>query len=628
MTMFTLMAAIFLASILVAVGGVAGPASGQEGTTVFGDSLVADSDTVIVVDPETGSLSATHLYEFTNPTEDQVFGGLFGSLPVAAVDIRALIRGREVPVLRGTDQDATVEVLVSFPTDLEMWLRLAVTLTWTRTNLDGDPNQLAYASPALVAIDAFAVGHGGGASSLTVEAPAGYSVMENSGLVAGNINGRMVLRSSVAVAYESHPVVLTAPERLSRITVDEIELDITVASLSESDRALVTQINDLMPILAALLPVEIPGPIEFRQGWTGPTDVVRIGLEVGQGDIDASTTVVVVSPDVEPMVVAREIAGHWLARITFDDPRISDALARTLGDAAALRAGYVAGEMADNENPWVVPLASVFAELDDEHTAAVIGLLDDGSLAYPGSAPVHREGPLDWHVLLDAVENVGGSSRAADLFSPVVPAGAALSERAAARLNYLELSVVADGWSLPPWLRVPMAEWEFDEFEQRRPAVEDLLASRDALRLEAGEIDLQVGSYVRDVFELADDDLSEAEALLARQRETLEVVAEARQLVTGDRGLLSRIGLAGEDTLADYEQLAVTWNEGDFATATRDAHDLIETIDGAVARGTIRLIIPSVALGLLFAIVNGVLKKRRPLRAEESSAQGLESGSE
>jgi len=608
--------AIFLATILVAVGGATGPAAGQEQTTVFGESLTADSETVIVVDPDSGSISATHLYEFINPTEDQVFSGFFETVPVAAVDIRAMIDGRDMPILRVAGQETTVEVLVGFPTDLEPGDRLAVELTWTRANLDGDPNKLEYVAPALVAIDAFAVGHGGGASSLTVEAPAAYSVMENSGLIAGDVNGRIVLRSSDAVAYESHPVVLTAPERLSRVAVDGIDLDITVASLSGSDRTLVTQISDLMPLLAAWLPLEIPGPLEFRFGWTGPTDVLRIDLEFEQG-VDAATTVIVVSPDVEPVVAARELAAHWLARVPFDDPRIGDALARVLGDAAAVGAGYGVSGSAVDENPWVFPLASVFADLDDEHTAAVIGLLDDGTLAYPGSAPVQREGPLDWRVLLDAVENVGGSSRATDLFGPVVTAGAELSERSVARLDYLDLSVLADGWSLPPWLRVPMAEWEFDEFEHRRPAVEELFASRDALRLEAGEIDLQVGSYVRDLFELADDDLAETADLLAHQHETLELVAEARQLATGDRGLLSRIGLAGKDTLADYEQLVVTWNDGDFATASRDARDLIETIDGAVARGTIRLIIPSAALGLLFSIVNGIRKKRRPLRVDD-----------
>ncbi len=606
--------------VMVAWVGTPNPAYGQDGSTSApGDSLVADTDTLIVVDPEAGSVSGTHLYEFTNPTEDRVFSGFFETIPVAAVDILARVDAEEAIVLRGAQSERTVEVRIVFPTELEPGGRVSVELSWFRSGLDGDPNELEHASAALVAIEGFAVGHGGGAASLTIEAPAGYEVTENSDLIAGEVDGLIRLWSSVAEPYRSHPVVLSAPERMPRIRVNEITLDITLASLSISEGGLLAQIRDLVPVLGAWLPIEVPGPIEVRHGWTGTNDVVRI-----EPVDDADSTVIIVSPLVDPAVLARELAAEWLAPIEFDDPRIGAALAGFLGREAAVRIGFEAAVEVAVDKPWVGALGAVFGELDDSGIAAVIGLLDEGSIAYTGTSEVARTSALDWRVVLDVVENVAGTSEAADLFGAVVEADAELERRATARLDYFDLVTRSDDWSLPPWVRVPMADWDFDEFDRVRPRVDEVITARDELRIEAAEIDLPLGSFVRELFEPAAEGLDDAVELLAVQQEAFEALAEARQLTAGDRGLLSRMGLAGVDTEAEYDEIVAIWNEGDFESATDEAHDLIEKIDGAVARGTLRLVVPSVALVAVFALVNWVLKRRRPVVEDEPSQSEAE----
>ncbi len=590
--------------------GVADPAYGQD-ENATGDALVADTGTLIVVDPDAGSISGTHLYEFTNPSADQVFSDFFETVPVDAVDIVARVDGEEALVLRGTRSERTLEVRIAFPSVLEPGDRASAELSWLRSGLDGDPNELVHASSALVAIDGFAVGHGGGTASLTIDAPAGYEVTENSGLIAGEVDGRIVLRSAVAEPYRAHRVVLTASERMIRIQVDEIALDLTLATLSVSEGELLAQIRDLVPVLEAWLPIEIPGPIEVRHGWTGPDDAVRI-----EPAADTDPTVIVVSPQVDPAALARELAAEWISPIELEDPRIGSALAGFLGREAATRLGLEAPDQVAVDNPWLDPLSAALAELDDSEIAAMIGLLDGGTIAYEGTALVERTGSLDWRVVLDIVENLA-DTQAADLFGGVVEAAAQLDRRAATRLDYFDLVTQSDGWSLPPVVRVPMADWDFDEFDRVRPRVQQVIEARDELRIEAGEIELPLGSFARDLFEAADEDLDETAELLALQQEALEALAEARQLTTGDRGLLSRIGLAGVDTGAEYDEIVGAWNEGDFESVTDDAHTLIAKIDSAVARGTLRLVIPSVALVALFALVNWVVKRRRPVLEKE-----------
>ncbi|MCP4222332.1 MAG: hypothetical protein GY773_03200, partial [Actinomycetia bacterium] len=279
-----------------------------------------------------------------------------------------------------------------FPGSLDPGDEVAVELSWTRSGLDGDPNDLDQVSPALVAIEVFAVGSSGGEAELTVEVPTGFEVVESSELIVGEVDGRVVFHSSVAESYADHTIVLSAPDRLLRTPVPDVELDITVASLPGFDPSLVAVLGDVVSILTGWFPVENPGPIEFRHGWTGGDDVRLIVGGAASATATSEvvdTLVVVVSPSTEVSVVARELAAAWLAPIPFESSQLEEALARVFGDAAARELG---AEPAAHsvENPWVAVLAPAFAELDSSATAGVIEVLANGWLSYPGLSPLQH----------------------------------------------------------------------------------------------------------------------------------------------------------------------------------------------------------------------------------------------
>ena len=94
------------------------------------------------------------------------------------------------------------------------------------------------------------------------------------------------------------------------------------------------------------------------------------------------------------------------------------------------------------------------------------------------------------------------------------------------------------------------------------------------------------------------------------QREALDHVAEALRLDTGDRGLLSTLGMAGRDADAQLARMQVLWVEGAFTEAAAAADHLIEDYESSVGRGTLRLLGPLAALVVVITMVRQVLARR------------------
>ncbi|MEZ5166129.1 MAG: hypothetical protein R2695_06440 [Acidimicrobiales bacterium] len=176
------------------------------------------------------------------------------------------------------------------------------------------------------------------------------------------------------------------------------------------------------------------------------------------------------------------------------------------------------------------------------------------------------------------------------------------SAREVARARYAELRTQAGDWLLPAFVRGPMAAWEFDTFAQREPELAEILTRRDEVDADAVDLGLAVRRDAKPVFEAATDDLDDVSSALDAQEHALEAYAEAERLVNGDRGLLSWIGLMGHDPKGDLAALRVQWEAGDDAAVTRRAEALASLVDGAVGRGTVRLVIPAL-LGLAAVVL-------------------------
>ena len=123
-----------------------------------------------------------------------------------------------------------------------------------------------------------------------------------------------------------------------------------------------------------------------------------------------------------------------------------------------------------------------------------------------------------------------------------------------------------------------------------------MLARRDALHVWAESLDLEPRLEAQDAFESAAVDMSEVNGILDGQEAALAAFAEAERLVNGDRGLLARVGAAGSDPDAELAALRVAWAEGDDHLVEQGGRQLAETVEGAVGRGTIRLLVPALLI--------------------------------
>ena len=82
----------------------------------------------------------------------------------------------------------------------------------------------------------------------------------------------------------------------------------------------------------------------------------------------------------------------------------------------------------------------------------------------------------------------------------------------------------------------------------------------------------------------AETSMDDAWTLYVEQRESLDHVAEALRLDTGDRGLLSSLGMAGRDTDAPLARMPELWDAGEFTESAEAAEHLIEDYESSVGR--------------------------------------------
>ena len=158
-----------------------------------------------------------------------------------------------------------------------------------------------------------------------------------------------------------------------------------------------------------------------------------------------------------------------------------------------------------------------------------------------------------------------------------------------------------------------MATWRFADVASIQSEVSDLVAARNEMVASAATAELEIGQRVQERFETAATSMDATRARYEEQREALDHVAEALRLETGDRGLLSALGMAGRDADAQLARMQDLWVEGAFTEAAAAADHLIEDYESSVGRGTLRLLGPLAALVVIIAIGRQVLARRSQL---------------
>lgn len=588
---------------------LSGPVSAQVSPLDQSSELITDVATVVVVDPGGLSVTTTHDYVFTNESDDRDFAGFTETIPGDAAVVTAQTGRTSLETGLGLRGGDVTQLFVSFPEPLAPGDSAEVRLVLFQEEVVGLPEDLDHVSPALVAIDPFAVGNGTGSVSLHVEIPRGFGldVIEGWDVVPG-VESTMFVRSG-SVPYEPAPLVASNPDALQREAVAGLAYPVSIATLLGPEADLSDTVAEVASGLAEWLPITPTVPVEIRIGWTGDDDVRWVGND------EATVAVVGINPS--EASIARVMAHVLSAEFPWADESLAGEMADAVTFAWLETREFGGGAAIDRSAGWTGPLSSAFRQAGAEATAAVVDAVISGTNTYSGPADAVTHIPADWRALLDAIENmteIDVSPRFRAVASPEDID--AIDVRDAARGDYGALETLGDGWAMPPMLRVPMAEWDFITFDQQRVLAAELIEAHDEFVILADSKELTVGPYVRDLFEAADPTLDAAWAQLAEEEAAIEPVGEALHLVTTERGAFARLGMADINVDHELDVIIEEWEAGEAEAAAHRAEELIETYEGAVGRGTIRLLIPLAFLSGLIWLATLVRRRLQPSPAE------------
>lgn len=573
--------------------------------------LAGSTQTTVTVDPTTSSLAVVQRYRFANTTEAEAFTGFFETLPVDAVDVTATIAGLPVDAVNLPSGEGFAEWLISFP---EPFLpgdpAFDVTLSWRRTGLTGDPDDFDLVSDGVIAIAPYVAGHQEDEAQLTVIVPGEYDIVVADGYEIDTTADGITfdVRVPTSGQYVPLPIVLEAPDRYSRQSL-EGPIDITLATPGGPSTWLAEDLSPLVDELGAWIPLELPEALEFRQGYTGGDDLRRVDDGVFVLPFEAS-----------PSVALRAVAVAWLEPLPFDDTGLRDDLAAALADRVASSAGVT---VPPRSTTWSTAVTALTAVSNADIASTVLTALEGGIPAYGGTADTFVADVIDWRRFTDVYEHLGGIESAGDAMrlSTTTEQTAELDLRAVALGDYRALEERAAPWAMPPLLRDAMAEWRFADFANQQGPVSDLVGARDEMIAAAGAVELEIGDEVQQRFEAAETSMDDAWTLYVEQREALDHVAEALRLDTGDRGLLSSLGMAGRDTDAQLARMQALWDAGEFNESAEAAEHLIEDYESSVGRGTLRLLGPLTILVIVIAALRRLRQRGlRPGRQRGAAA--------
>jgi hypothetical protein len=562
-----------LLAVLVTGVSWASPASGQSApapSTV--PALTVATSATYRVDVDAARIEVEFGYEFENLTAATAFPGFFESVPVDAVEVVARDGSGELIAGATGEAEGFATRLVGFRTPLEPGDVLTMELSWV---IEAGGSLLdPIVEPGAVAFDVYVPGPEGASwSAPSVEVPDGFI--------------------AVSSTAPSQPYEIVRAEYL-----DADRFTSTVSVLPPDATISDWQVDGVWSAAVLDRAEAVLGSLETWFGpRTRPFEVRRSFASEEHPDVAADVVDLALS-DAES--IDHQLAHVWMADVPVDEEWFVEGLAAAF-----------AGDQPNPAGPAdIVPI--IVAEIGAAGVRTIIDDLRSNAITYPGVVPEEQPLPPDWRTLLDHFERVAGAEGIDELFrtSVIDPAAAPLlDQRAATRVDYDALVFRAGGWTLPPYLRMAMAGWDFETFRAEQAEVSDVIIRRDGLLAWGASLELTPRDDAKAIFEAAQDDMSEVTELLDEQEGALEAFDEAERLVNGDRGLLAAIGLLGNDVDADLASLRAAWAEGDYARVERDGHELAGLVEGAVGDGTIRLLVPALGLLTLWQVLR-VLRRR------------------
>jgi hypothetical protein len=189
-----------------------------------------------------------------------------------------------------------------------------------------------------------------------------------------------------------------------------------------------------------------------------------------------------------------------------------------------------------------------------------------------------------------------------------------LDARAKARDAYAQLVAAGRGW-LPGFVvRDPLGRWQFDRAAQQIAGAREILATRDEIERLAAAAGAAPPANLEQAYEAAATDLGPVRDVAARELAAVTAFDAAASRVNGERGLLTSIGLIGDDPAARLAAVSASFSAGDLDATAREAAEVIAHLDEAPNVGRTRVVAGGVvgvgaAAGGAGALI--VLRRRR-----------------
>jgi hypothetical protein len=491
----------------------------------------------------------------------------------------------------------------------------------------------------------------GDRGNVRITLPAGFEVETSGETVAKSVKDGVTTLSAAAIADVNEWYVVVVADRHDALATERIDLPdgehLVVRGWPEDEEwrdRVGSLLRTGLPVLAEKVGLDwpVPGDIEVAEVHT-PL------LEGYAGVFYAREDRIEISEDLDELTIIHEASHAWFNGNLFvgrwiDEGFADEYASRVLDevsvgglrpdsvsptDAAAVRLNdwEHPGRIDDDatrdrehygyEASWTA-IRALIGEIGEDGMRSVLKAANLDETAYVGSvAPEKARVANDWRRFLDLLEERGGSKSAVELFRRWVVTTeqeTLLDARAKARDAYAQLVAAGRGW-LPGFVvRDPLGRWQFDRATQQIAGAREILATRDEIERLAVAAGAAPPANLEQAYEAAATDLGPVRDVAARELAAVTAFDAAASRVNGERGLLTSIGLIGDDPAARLAAVSASFSAGDLDATAREAAEVIAHLDEAPNVGRTRVVAGGVvgagaAAGGAGALI--VLRRRR-----------------
>ncbi|MEO8463334.1 MAG: hypothetical protein ABI555_08985 [Chloroflexota bacterium] len=641
----TVVASGLLAVLVLASGGAGAPTAFAASNPV---KLVGQTTYAVRPDEHrlavTIQITATSLLRDTTTRRFYVDRAYLAVYP-AATNFR-LAGSSGKPVVSVSSRSATnLVLLLKFGSRLGSGKSTVLTLTFDIEDPGGAPDRSLRISPSLLSFPVWAYGSPGvPGSAVRVEMPGEYVASIGRGPLEGPVtaaNGTVSYTSGtlasptafVAEVLADRPGVLT--DDLVPVSMPGGTIELRIRAWPD-DPDWQTRVSDLLeralPILGSRigLPWPTAAPLEVRETIARDENgAASIAGRDNAAVFDPAASRLDVPFTADASAIVHGVAHAWFTAELIADRWIADGFALlyaeltgaaidvpvtspTSGEATPVPLNaWVVGSPEDDYGYGVALLVAreIAATAGDVALQQVWNDAAAGVSAYQptpvagasAAALEHGAGRLDWRSLLDLLEARTGMSFEGLWRGRVIrwTDGGLLDARQAARGLYRETTAAAGSWVLPRRIRDEMTAWQFNVAIADLLQAADVLGQRDDIEEAAVAVGLAPPVALREAFE-GTEGLDAAAAEAVTERAVIGAFAEILDARPQDPGLVTKVGLFGEDPDAEIAAARTAFAVGDLDATVRHAETAKAIWAGAPDLGRERV---ASAIGLAIAVL-------------------------